>query len=146
MKHIAWAPCRVDLAGGTLDIWPLYLFHEGAVTVNFAVDRDTCAWIRPGPGKKISLSSTDLKRSASYKSLDQLLTAKQHALPLAAEIIRFFRPSEGFQLQTSSDAPAGAGISGSSALIIATVSASTSVSPRAAAVAYSPGVVHTDRT
>jgi D-glycero-alpha-D-manno-heptose-7-phosphate kinase len=123
MKHIAWAPCRVDLAGGTLDIWPLYLFHEGAVTVNFAVDRLTCAAILPVLGTKITLSSTDLKRSTSYKSLDQLLTAKQHALPLAAEIIRFFRPTEGFHLQTSSEAPAGAGISGSSALIIATVSA-----------------------
>jgi len=34
----ATAPCRVDLAGGTVDIWPLYLFHPGAVTVNVAVD------------------------------------------------------------------------------------------------------------
>jgi len=30
------APTRVDLAGGTIDIWPLYLFHPGAMTVNFA--------------------------------------------------------------------------------------------------------------
>ena len=31
------APTRVDFAGGTLDIWPLYLFHPGAVTVNAAI-------------------------------------------------------------------------------------------------------------
>ena len=31
------APTRVDLAGGTIDIWPLYLFHPGATTVNFAL-------------------------------------------------------------------------------------------------------------
>jgi hypothetical protein len=24
------APTRIDLAGGTIDIWPLYLFHPGA--------------------------------------------------------------------------------------------------------------------
>ena len=36
MKIHSQAPCRVDLAGGTLDIWPLYLFHEDTVTVNFA--------------------------------------------------------------------------------------------------------------
>lgn len=30
--------CRVDLAGGTLDIWPLGLFYPGAQTVNVAVD------------------------------------------------------------------------------------------------------------
>ena len=32
----AW--CRVDLAGGTLDIWPLGLFHPQARTVNVAID------------------------------------------------------------------------------------------------------------
>ena len=31
------APTRVDLAGGTIDIWPLYLFHPGAATVNFGI-------------------------------------------------------------------------------------------------------------
>jgi D-glycero-alpha-D-manno-heptose-7-phosphate kinase len=34
----AVARCRVDLAGGTLDIWPLGLLHPGASTVNVAVD------------------------------------------------------------------------------------------------------------
>lgn len=33
MTLVAKAPCRVDLAGGTIDIWPLYLFHAGAVTL-----------------------------------------------------------------------------------------------------------------
>jgi D-glycero-alpha-D-manno-heptose-7-phosphate kinase len=117
------APCRVDLAGSTLDIWPLYLFHEGAVTVNFAVDRYTSARIEPRAGKKISFRSTDLNREAAYDSLDDVLSAKTHALALAAEIVRFFRPEEGFHLETGSEAPAGAGISGSSALIIATTSA-----------------------
>jgi galactokinase/mevalonate kinase-like predicted kinase len=29
----ASAPTRIDLAGGTPDIWPLYLFHEGTRTL-----------------------------------------------------------------------------------------------------------------
>jgi D-glycero-alpha-D-manno-heptose-7-phosphate kinase len=123
MKISSQAPCRVDLAGSTLDIWPLYLFHENAVTVNFAVDRYTRALIEPRAGKKITFRSTDLNRDASYDSLDHLLAAKKHALPLAAEIVRFFRPEGGFHLETGSEAPAGAGISGSSALIIATTNA-----------------------
>jgi len=113
----------VDLAGGTLDIWPLYLFHEGAVTVNCAVDRYTHAHIEPRRGTSISFTSTDLRREAAYDSLGALLDARRHTLPLAAEIVRFFRPDHGFHLETGSDAPAGAGISGSSALIIATTSA-----------------------
>ena len=31
------APTRIDLAGGTMDIWPLYLFHDGAQTLNAAI-------------------------------------------------------------------------------------------------------------
>lgn len=123
MKISSQAPCRVDLAGSTLDIWPLYLFHENAVTVNFAVDRYTRASIEPRPGKKITFRSTDLNRDASYDSLAHLLSAKTHALPLAAEIVRFFQPEGGFHLETGSEAPTGAGISGSSALIIATTNA-----------------------
>ena len=41
MRITSKAPCRVDLAGATLDIWPLYLFHAAPVTVNFAVNRYT---------------------------------------------------------------------------------------------------------
>ena len=117
------APCRVDLAGGTLDIWPLYLFHEGAVTLNFAVDRYAHASIEPRAGSRITFRSTDLARDCAYDSLDALLRAKRHALPLAAEVVRFFRPEEGFRLEIGSESPAGAGISGSSALIIAATSA-----------------------
>ena len=37
------APTRIDLAGGTYDIWPLYLFHDGAQTINAAISlRASC--------------------------------------------------------------------------------------------------------
>src|SRR5262249_36760336 len=124
----AKAPCRVDLAGGTLDIWPLYLFHADAVTVNFAVDRYTFATIEPRSDAAIEFRSSDLCCEARYGSLNESLSTKKPALPLATEIVRFFAPQVsaigcGFLLETGSEAPAGAGISGSSALIIATVSA-----------------------
>ncbi|MEM6456430.1 MAG: hypothetical protein AAF772_15170, partial [Acidobacteriota bacterium] len=35
---LARTGCRVDLAGGTLDLWPLGLFHRDAQTVNVAID------------------------------------------------------------------------------------------------------------
>lgn len=38
--------CRVDFAGGTLDIWPLGLLHPGAVTVNVAIDLATEVTLR----------------------------------------------------------------------------------------------------
>ena len=35
---VASAPSRIDLAGGTLDIWPLSLLVPGAQTVNLAIE------------------------------------------------------------------------------------------------------------
>jgi D-glycero-alpha-D-manno-heptose-7-phosphate kinase len=123
MKIQAKSPCRVDLAGGTLDIWPLYLFHENAVTVNFAVDRYTSCEIITRADSKIILRSADQGGEETFDSYDALFAATKFKLPLLAKVVRFFRPSTGIELSTDSQAPAGAGISGSSSLLITTGSA-----------------------
>lgn len=120
---VAQAPCRADLAGSTLDIWPLYLFHPGAVTVNIAVNVQTSCRITPRPDHEIHLHSRDTGHQERFASLDQLMAAKSYQHPLAAYLIRFFQPEDGFVLETHSKSPAGAGISGSSALMIATTAA-----------------------
>src|SRR3972149_5853084 len=43
----ATAPTRIDLAGGTLDIYPIYLLEGGAVTVNLAITIDTRVRVEP---------------------------------------------------------------------------------------------------
>lgn len=116
----AQAPCRADLAGGTYDIWPLYLFHPGAVTVNMALSILTSCKLTPQRGREISLISHDTGRSERFSSFDELMRAKTYQHALAAYLIRFFAPKGGFVLETHSESPAGAGISGSSALMIAT--------------------------
>ncbi len=123
MKISTQAPCRVDLAGGTLDIWPLYLHHPSAVTVNFAVDRYTHCLLETRRDARINVFSRDLDRRESFDSLAALRATGKYQLPLAAYILRFFTPPTGLDITTHSEAPAGAGISGSSALIIAAVSA-----------------------
>src|SRR4029077_13608278 len=120
---VAHAACRVDLAGGTMDIWPLYLFHAGAVTVNFAVNILTRCRIAPLPGTRIELKSLDTGKHENFRNLDELCGARKFAHPLAAELVRFFAPEGGFSLETHSESPAGAGISGSSALMVAATAA-----------------------
>jgi D-glycero-alpha-D-manno-heptose-7-phosphate kinase len=117
------APCRVDLAGATLDIWPLYLFHDHVVTVNFAVDRYTYCEIATHEDPRIVLRSRDLRKEETFDSFDELHAAKHYRLPLLALLVRFFAPEQGFTLESDSEAPAGAGISGSSALMISVASA-----------------------
>ena len=120
---VAHAPCRVDLAGGTVDIWPLYLFHPGAVTVNFAVNVLTRCQIRRRPGSRLVLRSLDTGREDRFRDLDELCSAPRFQHALAAYLVRFFAPRGGLELETHSESPAGAGISGSSALMIATTAA-----------------------
>ncbi len=122
-RIVTQAPCRVDLAGGTIDLWPLYLFHPGALTLNFAVNILTECRITPLRGRRIELRSLDTKKHESFSSFEVLAQAGSYRLPLAAHVIRFFAPKEGFLIETNSESPAGAGISGSSALMIATTAA-----------------------
>lgn len=120
---MAQAPCRADLAGGTLDLWPLYLFHEGALTLNFALDILTSCRITPLKAKRIELKSIDTGKQETYSNLEELCETRAHKHVLAAYLVRFFEPDQGLRIETDSESPAGAGISGSSALMIATTAA-----------------------
>lgn len=123
MRIVSKAPCRVDLAGGTLDIWPLYLNHPGAVTVNFAVTRYTTCTIETSDSPGISLRSIDLNAAESFPCLGDLRAAPTFRLGLLARVLAFFGSPSGLSMETHSEAPACAGISGSSALIIAIAAA-----------------------
>ncbi len=120
---VAQAPCRADLAGGTIDLWPLYLFHPGALTLNFAVNILTTCRITPLKGKGIHVRSLDTNKEEHFADFDTLRKARRFRLPLAARLLQFFAPKEGLLIETNSESPAGAGISGSSALMIATTAA-----------------------
>jgi len=119
----AQAPCRADLAGSTLDLWPLYLFHPRSVTVNLAVNILTTCKITPCNGRGIHLKSLDTAREDRFPSLAALMAAKKYRHALAAYLVRFFQPTQGFLLQSHSESPAGAGIAGSSAMMICTSAA-----------------------
>src|SRR5215468_3736081 len=120
---IVQAPCRADLAGGTIDLWPLYLFHPGALTLNFAVNILTTCRITPLKEPGIHLRSLDTKREEDFKDFSDLKGRSKFRLPIPARLSQFFAPKEGLLIETDSESPAGAGISGSSALMIATTAA-----------------------
>ena len=125
---VAHASCRVDLAGSTLDLWPLYLFHPGAVTVNFAVNILTRCQIIPSRDSSIHFKSIDTGREDHFRNFEEFCQAKTIQHHLAAHLVHFFMPAgpandRGFTIETNSESPAGAGISGSSALMVATVAA-----------------------
>jgi D-glycero-alpha-D-manno-heptose-7-phosphate kinase len=114
------APTRIDLAGGTIDIWPLYLFHPGAQTLNAAISLRARAQIESRPDDRIVIRSLDTDttvEAADWKDLRH-----EPKLRLLSLLVHFFE-AHGLTLTTACESPAGAGIAGSSALNVAVCAA-----------------------
>ena len=110
------APTRLDLAGGTLDIWPLYLFHEGAQTLNAAITvRAECTLSTREDGTW-RIESEDTGETLTLGNLEEAPDAPRHRLVL--RLLQHFQPAP-VTIATRSDSPVGAGLAGSSALNIA---------------------------
>ncbi|MBK8466696.1 MAG: hypothetical protein IPL32_12780 [Chloracidobacterium sp.] len=117
------APTRVDLAGGTIDIPPLFLFHEGAATVNFAVSLLAHCRIETLADDRIILESTDQKESLET-TVGKIASLKDELrLKLLSKLVYFFRPEKGFKMTTTLEGPSKAGLAGSSTLNIACIGA-----------------------
>jgi D-glycero-alpha-D-manno-heptose-7-phosphate kinase len=115
-RIVTSAPTRIDLAGGTIDIWPLYLFHPGACTLNAAISLRAHAEIEPRTDGRVELRSIDTDtRVVAAHSSDLTGTGE---LPLLSLMAREFG-LQNATLITRGESPAGAGIAGSSALTVA---------------------------
>lgn len=120
---IVESPTRVDLAGGTLDLWPLYNFLGSAVTVNVAINIKTKVVLEERSDRKIRIDSKDLPLSEEYSDIDFFLAQKNPQLKLFQAVIEFWKPSVGFNLSAESQSPVGGGLGGSSSLTISLMKA-----------------------
>jgi D-glycero-alpha-D-manno-heptose-7-phosphate kinase len=115
------SPTRVDLAGGTLDCWPLYLFLGDPLTVNVAIDIFTTASLIPSEDSKVVLITKDLGKEKTYAGLADALSDTEPAFDLVRAHLEYWKNeigSRGFSLSTASDSPVGGGLGGSSSLCI----------------------------
>jgi len=108
----AESPCRADLAGGTLDIWPLGMLHPGSLTVNAAIpvmvqlDVDL-----EGPPGEVWHAIGD----AEWSRLDESVATTD----LSAAVAFTIRPEGGVRVRVRSQANLGSGLGGSSAYAVA---------------------------
>jgi len=114
------APTRIDLAGGTIDIWPLYLFHPGAQTINAAISVRARARLESRTDTRIVLRSEDT--GVTVEADDPAALRHEPRLRLLSLLAAFFS-ARGVTLTTTSESPAGAGLAGSSALNVAVCAA-----------------------
>jgi D-glycero-alpha-D-manno-heptose-7-phosphate kinase len=120
MKITASAPTRIDLAGGTIDIWPLYLFHPGAQTLNAAISLRAHVAIEPRDDNRTQIVSEDTGRQVTVESPTAL--RDDETLSLVGRLAYSFR-AQGVAIRTRGESPVGAGIAGSSALNVAVCAA-----------------------
>lgn len=106
------APCRADLAGGTLDIWPLGQLHPGSVTVNMALDVEVVLAVdlEGDPGSVVHRSADGHERR---------LDAADAAADLTAAVAFAMIPDGGVRVCVERQAPYCSGIGGSSSYGIA---------------------------
>lgn len=123
MKITKQSATRVDLSGGTLDCWPLYLLVDSCVTINLSVSIFTFATIEERPDSKIEIHLKDLKYKKLFANLEEVLASEDSQLLLVRKHLAFWKPTKGFNLETHSESPIGGGLGGSSSLSISLIKA-----------------------
>ncbi len=115
------SPTRVDLAGGTLDMWPLFNFVKSAKTINMAISIFTQAEITDFNG--VQIESPDLKKTFSFSSVEDFLKSSDPMLSYYQVVVQEMKINRGFRLKTTSQSPVGGGLGGSSSLLISILKA-----------------------
>ena len=117
MKVQATVPMRVDFAGSTLDVYPLYLFEGGGLTVNAAVSIMAYCSVETRSDPRILIRSEDLAVTEEIPSLGEMTLGGR--LDLVKRALHYYRPESGLSVTIRSEAPAGSGLGASSALLMA---------------------------
>ncbi|MEQ8189559.1 MAG: GHMP kinase, partial [Candidatus Eremiobacterota bacterium] len=111
----SFAPVRIDLAGGTLDIYPLYIFEDTGITVNIAINLMSHVQIIPG-GKTFRFHSKDMNLKAETDNLNSLFDGN---FDLIARAVKFYCPESPMEVITQNPIPKGSGLGASSSLLMA---------------------------
>jgi len=120
MKIHAKAPNRIDLSGGTLDIYPLYVFVDGGYTLNAAIDLYSEVTLTPRSDERFVFVSEDLDLHLELSRAElQAGVPQGDIFQLLVEIVRFYEPATGLEIRTRNQAPKGSGLGASSSLLIA---------------------------
>lgn len=114
---------RVDLVGGTLDIFPLNLQIPKVVTVNMALSLEARVRIEKTHWAGVEIISDDYGKSYAFKSEnfteEKLFFSDDFKeMTFMAQVLFHCGQVEGLRVHLSSGAPAGSGLGGSSAMAV----------------------------
>lgn len=113
-------PVRVDIAGGTLDVYPIYNVIGSSLTVNFAINIFSRVKLkrREEEGIQINFGKGEKREFLNTHSLEN-----KGRLSVIKHVFEYFPPFSNFALAFDSEAPIGSGLGASSSLIVALLTA-----------------------
>lgn len=124
------APTRADLAGGTLDLWPLYCLVGESKTINVALDKRLSVQFEVVPATKFGVEiQSEEGHTASFSQpmrkneINTFLPSLRFPLLIASEYIsrHSLLPERLVRIRPKSEVPVGSGLGGSSSLCVALV-------------------------
>lgn len=113
------APNRIDLAGGTTDLYPLYLFMGGGFTVNASISVKSFTSLQSLDVPEIRITSVDLGETTTLGLHEDW--EPNGPLALVMKTIQAFPTNSGVEIVTKNEAPPGSGLGASSALLISLI-------------------------
>ena len=121
-EHNILSPTRVDLSGGTLDCWPIYsLVDNDCLTINFSIG--VYSQVKISKNNKIHIHLVDFNYKAEFSELIDVLSSQDEELNLLKCVLSYYKPNFGFKLEVKTQSPVGAGLGGSSSLMISLLKA-----------------------
>lgn len=131
MKHVdkfrVLAPCRADLSGGTLDLWPLYCLIPASQTINVALDLFARVEFEVSESSRLEVvikNKTERFELTGFQT-DFNVNQIPDSLKFPAFVVDSFLrlqsqlPRVSLQIECGSAVPVGSGLGGSSTLLIA---------------------------
>lgn len=111
------APVRIDLAGGTIDLWPIPHTLPEATTVNVALDLPAVVTVERIAAPAVEVESLDTSARARVPSAAVDPASVDPSVRLLLRGVAAVVPEGGVAVRASTTSPQGAGLGGSSALL-----------------------------
>lgn len=105
-----FACARADLAGGTLDLWPLWCWHRRSLTVNVSLAAGVSLLLEPNPDAWVVHEVNGVRQELTPADADHDLTAA---------VVNHFLPLGGVRVRVLEQLPVGSGLGGSSVFAVA---------------------------
>lgn len=112
---------RVDISGGTLDLWPLFNFLGEAKTINAGLSLCATSEFKLNSGNEVQINIVNLNYRKQFKNFSEFMICTDQEITILKPLLDNYKFQSGFTLSVDSESPIGGGLGGSSTLMVALI-------------------------